>query len=498
MSRVSELTRAVKATTNWYGIWRKTSTAKCAKTISENIFSYLDESSKTTRSTIFGVTKQKPYEYVAFGAPEAQLAGIDYLTKEETGKVRVYGFLRDDIFKMLGMQPHRLDNDTRVVACHSAWLQRMEAKKGARKFGHKYVLSLDPRFCELMAAAGKDVDAFLIQGLRTVLRRYQEKYYPGDQLGYLAGIHHDRKHIHAHALLFPFTQNGKNLNVSNRKGDRRLQSMIETANKFVRDYFDREFEFPIRASERPLDRVIQHRLIASYLIEEYSKLSPSPQGALAWLAREQKRIMSLPEPELRDILTKAYGTESAHHAEMLKQIDDDPTAAERLVQAIEPTVTRIRHSLQKAYERTKDAHAWMTKLREETDLAYKACANYKFYLNKSRGGMAVGSGLPLLDEESPTHRAWLTKALLEQGTGDRLEAALQELDRRREPSWQLMRNGAVNVIAAMKAQGMLLSPWDRLEKRETQPVHPFQSGFHAVLLPSALGEPQKRTRETQS
>ena len=129
--------------------------------------------------------------------------------------------------------------------------------------------------------------------------------------------------------------------------------------------------------------------------------------------------MSLPEPELRDILTKAYGTESAHHAEMLKQIDDDPTAAERLVQAIEPTVTRIRHSLQKAYERTKDAHAWMTKLREETDLAYKACANYKFYLNKSRGGMAVGSGLPLLDEESPTHRAWLTKALLEQGTGDR-------------------------------------------------------------------------------
>jgi hypothetical protein len=464
MSRVPELTRVVKAETKCFGFWRKTSTAKSARSISDNILSYLDETSKSERRTIFGVTEQKRYTNMVFGPPDAQLAGIDYLTKEETGKVSVYGFLREDISRMAGLQPDRLDNDTRVIACHNAWLQRMEAHKEAKKFGHKFVLSLDPRFCALMAAAGRDVDALLIEGFRTVLRRYQEKYYPGDKLGYLAGIHHDRKHIHAHVLLFPFTERGKNLNVSNGKGGQRLQSMVDTADKFVRSYFHKTFEYPIRASERPLDRVIQHRLITSYLIDVYEKLSPAPkESSMVWLSREQKRIKSLPEPEVREILTKAYEMESARHAVML----ENPASIAGLGQEQKKATTWFRHLLQRTDERTKDLHARMAKLQEEHNLAFRACSNYKFYLNKAKSGIAVGSGLPLMDEESPAQRKWLTETLQESGTGERLEMALRELDRRRAPSWRLLQNGAVNVIAAMNAHGMLYTPRDQMEKQDT-------------------------------
>jgi hypothetical protein len=65
--------------------------------------------------------------------------------------------------------------------------------------------------------------------------RFQEKFYPGDRLGYLVGIPHDRKHIHAHVLLFPYTKNAVHLGVTDNDDDKRFGEFRKAANKFVRE-----------------------------------------------------------------------------------------------------------------------------------------------------------------------------------------------------------------------------------------------------------------------
>jgi hypothetical protein len=96
MSSIAALTRLVKTQTKCWGLWRKTSTAKSPQSVAFNILSYLDEKSKESRKTALGISKQLGYRKASFGPSQSQLDGIDYLTKEETGKVRVFGFLRDD------------------------------------------------------------------------------------------------------------------------------------------------------------------------------------------------------------------------------------------------------------------------------------------------------------------------------------------------------------------------------------------------------------------
>jgi hypothetical protein len=63
--------------------------------------------------------------------------GIDYLTKEEKGKIRAYGFLRDDVSALGGNHSHLFDNDARVIACHRAWMDRLSQHPGAKKFALK-------------------------------------------------------------------------------------------------------------------------------------------------------------------------------------------------------------------------------------------------------------------------------------------------------------------------------------------------------------------------
>lgn len=477
MSNVATLTRRVKAETKCYGLWRKTSTAKSQASVSRNILSYLDENSKESRDSALAVSKQLGYRKAANGPAHPQLAGIDYLSKEESGKVRAYGFLRDDITRMTGKNPHLLDNDTRVAASHCAWMQRIETKR-ARKFGHKFVLSLDPRFCELMAAGGKDTDALLVQAGRTVLRRFQEKYYPGDKLGYLVGIHHDRQHIHAHILLYPYTESGKHLNVSNQQGDQRLTGMCKSANKLILDYFTKEFEYPIRATERPVDRATQVRLVSLYLTDAFKKTGIPAAEQPSWLVREQKRVLALPEPELRTLLTQAYESEAVRHQKLVTSLHNNPSQTQAFLQNIGERQTKLKLSLQHTFERTSDINERMTRLQANMQEAYKATANFKFYSNN-----AMGSALGLLDQGSPEQQQWLRHAMMDSTTGDTLQAALGELDTRKAPSKRLMKDWAINAVDAMVKRGILVTPLDTMNQQENnQALHTSRDFMRQLYL----------------
>jgi len=140
-------------------------------------------------------------------------AGVDYLTKEPRGEIGVHGFLRRLVEAKTGRQIGTLTNIEKAESVEEIWKIKL-AEKGLKKIAHKFVFSLDPEIAKKMREKGIPVDEHLNRIVRETWRRYQDKFYPGQEIGYLDGIHHDRAHPHSHVLLYPQTAQGKPLNVS--------------------------------------------------------------------------------------------------------------------------------------------------------------------------------------------------------------------------------------------------------------------------------------------
>jgi len=86
---IASLTRRVKNEVTCHGLWKKTSTAKSRGSVSNFIMSYLDETSKPDA---LAEARKVGYDVLRYGPKVPLRQGIDYLTKEEKGKVRAYGF----------------------------------------------------------------------------------------------------------------------------------------------------------------------------------------------------------------------------------------------------------------------------------------------------------------------------------------------------------------------------------------------------------------------
>lgn len=106
---IQALTRKVKSEVSRYGFWRKTSTAKSKGSVSGYIMSYVDETSKPGA---IGESSRVGYAEYQHGKGTPQELGIDYLSKEEQGRIRVFGFLRDAAAKLLDKPPHLADPHT--------------------------------------------------------------------------------------------------------------------------------------------------------------------------------------------------------------------------------------------------------------------------------------------------------------------------------------------------------------------------------------------------
>src|ERR1035438_9332055 len=206
MSRLTQLIQTQGRSSKVHALFRKTSTAYSWRTISEHILNYIDETTKP-RKTETG-KKVMGYDTYARDPGEPLKEGVNYLTKEPAGTVRVFGFLRDEIIRTYGKPPTQMTNNQRVEAAHAIW-QQLIAKKPLKTFGHKIVISFDPRLCEILKEVNMSVDEHLQEIAKSTMRRFQEKYYPNEKLGYILGIHHDKTHIHAHILLYPTTEQGR-------------------------------------------------------------------------------------------------------------------------------------------------------------------------------------------------------------------------------------------------------------------------------------------------
>jgi len=186
--------------------------SKCKSTWRSKIdVQYLDETSrlKQQKMTLKGE---------AVGSKLKQFG--DYASKEFLGQVHCAGFL----WKEVGWQhngsfvsPQILDNDhrkKRIVECWSSHLRKHGAPRGILQ--HRLVFSMSREFHGSLLASGLNPDAILHRSMKKVMRQFQERFHPGDKIGYAYGFHHDTDNLHVHVALCPRSFYGKYVGCSSQ------------------------------------------------------------------------------------------------------------------------------------------------------------------------------------------------------------------------------------------------------------------------------------------
>lgn len=138
----------------------------------------------------------------------------DYASKETLGQVHAGGFLHHHI-RLNGdgtsTAPGQLSNIERKRRVTEAWQLHLEKFPSQAKrpvIAHRLIFSMSRTQHDALVAAGLNPDQVLHSTLKKIMRRFGEKFHPGDSIGYAYGLHHDTAQLHAHVALCPRTQNG--------------------------------------------------------------------------------------------------------------------------------------------------------------------------------------------------------------------------------------------------------------------------------------------------
>lgn len=433
----------------YLGIWKKTSSPTDIRTVRTGITAYLCEHMKD------GVNKEAAR---ANNHPNHLKRGLDYLTKEDSGRLKVYGFLREDVLKLTGQIPHKMNNDDLVEACLQVWETRLK-QKNIKRVAHKYMLSLPPDLCQVMAKTGHSADEVLQTSVRKTMRRYQEKYYPDQKIGYLVGIHHDRAHIHAHVMLFPTTGSGKLLRVTDEgkeRGDRKpFQFMKEIANKAVSRFFERKIKGQSPASIRSPSRFTQSKLLAlavrTRMRKNVALRELSDQEKQLWQAQQYESLLSADEHQQRDALREGYEEQEKHFDMLMEVRIDDPQGLTDRVEANRMLREEQAEQLKKLLKQKKQLNEKMRQLRAGKQALFEDLGKWQRY-RFPRGSISE-SGNDLRD---PNIADWLVETMARSDEfGDMVReyvAKRQADDERIELPKQFLRAmaGANNPVAAEK------------------------------------------------
>jgi hypothetical protein len=124
---------------------------------------------------------------------------------------------------------------------------------------HRLIFSMSKEQHDALVAAGINPDHVLHSSLKKVMRRFVEKFHPGDSIGFAYGLHHDTAHLHAHLALCPRTAKGRYVGCSTSHAS---QSRHKKQMDLIRSWFEREnqrWEKILRSSEET-ERVVSQRL----------------------------------------------------------------------------------------------------------------------------------------------------------------------------------------------------------------------------------------------
>jgi hypothetical protein len=143
---------------------------------------------------------------------------IEYLTKEDHGKVYAAGYLRNMLLAPKVQAPEKWDNEVRKTKITEAITDIVEDPNKGRyrgAIGHKLIFSVSTEMEEKIESAGLNLDEILRKECKRVMTEFQHEFHKGDQIGYAFGIHHDTNHRHMHIFLSNRTSKGKHVAMSN-------------------------------------------------------------------------------------------------------------------------------------------------------------------------------------------------------------------------------------------------------------------------------------------
>ena len=144
---------------------------------------------------------------------------LPYLAKEELGKIYVRGFLHDRVAENADgsfSHPASLSTEEIIRRLGRAWKTHAQKSRATDVSHHRLVFSISNEFHDALVQAGRNPDMALRGMIERTMRSFQEKFHPGDSVGYSYGLHHDTDNLHAHVFLHPRTREGAFVGMSGK------------------------------------------------------------------------------------------------------------------------------------------------------------------------------------------------------------------------------------------------------------------------------------------
>lgn len=348
---------------------KKTSTTKTRQSISAYVSQYLDETAEQHGarrgvSPEFSAAQRSGGPGRVAAATSARLQeGQDYFTRVEKGQIHAFGFIAGLMQIHSGRRLGDMDNAARADAARLVW---NSARGHRQKTAHNLVFGIHPDFVRELMEAKVPADEELLRLVGTSLDRFQKRFYPNDRLGYLVGIHHDHQHLHAHVLMFPWTEKGVELNMTYSApepdpmgGTRRIQYQ-----QYIKDQFDdlARALHTTRVAQNPrmepLAAEVQSRLLSQYVgdLANHEVTAERAKGqqiteADGWTRTLEKRwtLLRSGEDAIRRALDAAYEQRLINFSKMTKA-----QAGREIGETLE-RIKGVRASLHKALGR---GNAW--------------------------------------------------------------------------------------------------------------------------------------------
>jgi hypothetical protein len=174
--------------------------------------SYLDETQKESyespEDAVARIGEENYAEAAASGlAPRRP--GIEYVP-HPGNKIHVFGPILEKLSAYFP-DPNNAPQAELVERLVQIWTDEVEDYK---KKGIHAVFSIHPSSSKAITNRGGSMDPPLLSALSNTMEKYAARFYPGDAISWVAGVHHDRPHDHVHVVIFPTTGKGRPINFS--------------------------------------------------------------------------------------------------------------------------------------------------------------------------------------------------------------------------------------------------------------------------------------------
>lgn len=163
----------------------------------------------------------------------------------------------------------------------------------------RFIISPDPK--KLGKLSKEEQEKVMHKTVRETMKKFKDKFYSKDQLGYAYSIHKDKAHMHAHVYMHTITKEGKYIamNASKYVGGRKLNTKgtvdkLDTFKKMTKNSFDKEMKLRMSPSiEKRTQRQVTEKLVSKKAaFKQKIKMSKSLRSSAGQAKRSLNPVTS--------------------------------------------------------------------------------------------------------------------------------------------------------------------------------------------------------------